>query len=97
MLTNKSRLATYAKHAKVTHAIYDIASCHDYKIVNVIHNPHNNHPRRLMSTFERSEQASPISEGVVEIQINSHLATENNLTTQTHMSHRGNTSDHLLL
>jgi hypothetical protein len=27
------------------------------------------------------EQASPISEGVTEIQINSHLARENNLTT----------------
>jgi hypothetical protein len=24
-------------HAKVTHAIYEITSCHDYKILNVIH------------------------------------------------------------
>jgi hypothetical protein len=36
MLINKSRLATYAKHAKVTHTIYNIASCHDYKVVNII-------------------------------------------------------------
>jgi hypothetical protein len=35
-----------------------------------------------MSTFELIEQASPISEGVTEIRINSHLARENNLTTQ---------------
>jgi hypothetical protein len=34
-LTN-SRLATYAKHAKVTHAINDITSCHDYKVVDII-------------------------------------------------------------
>jgi hypothetical protein len=32
----KNRLATYAKHAKVTHAIHDITSYHDYKIVNVV-------------------------------------------------------------
>jgi hypothetical protein len=31
-----NRLAIYSKHAKVTHAIYDITSWHDYKIVNVI-------------------------------------------------------------
>jgi hypothetical protein len=36
MLINRSRLATYANHANVTHAMYDITSCHDYKIVNVI-------------------------------------------------------------
>jgi hypothetical protein len=35
-----------------------------------------------MSMFERSEQASPLSEGVMEIQINSHLSKENNLTTR---------------
>jgi hypothetical protein len=82
MLINTSRLSTYDKHAKVTHALYDITSCHDYKIVNVIHNPHNNHPHHLMSMFEHSEQASPISEGFTEIRINSHLARENNLTTR---------------
>jgi hypothetical protein len=31
-----NRLASYAKHAKVTHAIYEITSYHDYKIVNAI-------------------------------------------------------------
>jgi hypothetical protein len=31
---------------------------------------------------DSSEQASPVSEGVTEISINSHLARENNLTTQ---------------
>jgi hypothetical protein len=36
MLINKSRLATYANHAIVTHAVYEITFCHDYKIVNVI-------------------------------------------------------------
>jgi hypothetical protein len=36
----KNRLATYAKHAKVTHAIHDITSYHDYKIVNVIQEFH---------------------------------------------------------
>jgi hypothetical protein len=35
-LINMNRLAIYAKHAKVTHAIYEIRSCHDYKIVNAI-------------------------------------------------------------
>jgi hypothetical protein len=33
MLINKSRLATYANHAIVTHAVYYIISYHDYKIV----------------------------------------------------------------
>jgi hypothetical protein len=32
--------------------------------------------------FGCREQASPISEGVTEIRINSHLARENNLTTR---------------
>jgi hypothetical protein len=36
LLINMNRLATYAKHAKITHAIYEITSCHDYKIVNAI-------------------------------------------------------------
>jgi hypothetical protein len=81
MLINRSRLATYAKHAKVTHAINNITSCHEYKIVNVIQESSCNHTSILMSTFERSEQVSPISEGVTEIQINSHLAMEYNLTT----------------
>jgi hypothetical protein len=44
--------------------------------------------------FEHSEQASPISEGVTEIRINSHLARYQPGNT-THVSHEGNTSDHL--
>jgi hypothetical protein len=36
-LISKSRLATYAKHAKVTQVINDITSCHDYKVVR--HHP----------------------------------------------------------
>jgi hypothetical protein len=35
-----------------------------------------------MSMFELREQASPISKGVTEIRINSHLARENNLITR---------------
>jgi hypothetical protein len=67
MLIRKSRLATFAKHAKVTHEIFDITSGHDYKIDNIIHNPHNNYPHCLMSMFECNKQASLISEGVTEI------------------------------
>jgi hypothetical protein len=36
MLIIRNRLATYAKHENVTHAIYDITSFHDYKVVNII-------------------------------------------------------------
>jgi hypothetical protein len=36
MLINRSRLENYANHASVTHAVYEITSFHDYKIVNVI-------------------------------------------------------------
>jgi hypothetical protein len=39
-------------------------------------NPHNNHNVIPTSMFGCSEQASPISEGVIEILINSHLARE---------------------
>jgi hypothetical protein len=35
-LISKSRLATYAKHAKVTQVMIDIITCHDYKVVNII-------------------------------------------------------------
>jgi hypothetical protein len=83
MLIRKSRLATYAKHAKVTQVINDITSCHDYKVVNSIQLSHINHIVIPTSTFEFREQASPISEGVAKIRINSHLAREkNNLTTR---------------
>jgi hypothetical protein len=35
-LISKSKLATDAKHAKVTVVIIEVTSCHDYKIVTVI-------------------------------------------------------------
>jgi hypothetical protein len=67
MLISKSRLAIYAKHAKVTYAMNEVTTCHDYKVVNIIHNPHNTHNDVPTSTFELREQASLISEDVVEI------------------------------
>jgi hypothetical protein len=67
MLISKSRLATYAKHGKVTQVINDITSCRDYKVVNIIQLSHINHNVVPTSTFELREQASPISEGVTEI------------------------------
>jgi hypothetical protein len=45
--------------------------------------------------FGRSEQASPIYEGVVEIQINSHHVRKKP-DNMTHVIHEGNTSGHLL-
>jgi hypothetical protein len=36
MLMNRSRLVTYANHASVAHAVYDLTFFHAYKIVNVI-------------------------------------------------------------
>jgi hypothetical protein len=36
MPINRSRLATYANHASVAHAVCDLTFFHDYKIVNVI-------------------------------------------------------------
>jgi hypothetical protein len=44
--------------------------------------------------FGRSEQASPIYEGVVEIQINSHHVRKKP-DNMTHVRHEGNTSGHL--
>jgi hypothetical protein len=76
MLISKNRLATYAKHAIVTQVINDITSCHDYKVVNIIQLSHINNNVVPTSTFELREHASPISKGVVEIRINSHLARE---------------------
>jgi hypothetical protein len=37
-LISKNRLATYAKHAKVTQVIIESTICHDYKVVNIIQN-----------------------------------------------------------
>jgi hypothetical protein len=64
-----SRLASYAKHARVTHAIYEIAFYHDYKIVNVIQEilittitlPH-------VLRLHSENKPSPIYEGVAENQ-----------------------------
>jgi hypothetical protein len=52
MLISKSRLATYAKHGKVTHAINDIISCHDYKVINIIQISHINHNVVPTSMFD---------------------------------------------
>jgi hypothetical protein len=78
-----SRLATYAKHARVTHAIYEITICHDYKIVNVIQEIltttiASSHVLRLHS----QNKPSAISEGVTEIRTNHQLCKGNNLTTR---------------
>jgi hypothetical protein len=60
----------------VTLVITEVTTCHDYKLVNIIHNPHINHNVIPISTFGLSKQASPISKGVMEIRIISHLARE---------------------
>jgi hypothetical protein len=83
-----SRLVIYAKHTNVTHAIFEIITCHDYKIVNTSKNPHNNHSVVLISTFELREQASPISEGVTEVWIDSHLEREITWQNDTHEPRR---------
>jgi hypothetical protein len=70
MLINGSRLETYANHAIVTHVVYEITFCHDYKIVNVIQ-------EYIMQTITTScilclnavNKPSSISEDVVEIRI----------------------------
>jgi hypothetical protein len=68
MLINMDRLATYANHAGVTHAVYEITFFHDYKIVNVIQ-------EYIMQTITMTpilclntvNKPSSISEDVVEI------------------------------
>jgi hypothetical protein len=83
MLINRSRLATYANHAILTHEVYEITFCHDYKIVNDIQ-------VYTMQTITMSgilrlntvNKPSSISEDVVEIQINSQPCKGNNLTTR---------------
>jgi hypothetical protein len=67
-----SILATYAKHGKVTHVVYEITFCHDYKIVNVIQailitTTVSSHILRLHS----ENKPPPIFEGVAEIRIHS--------------------------
>jgi hypothetical protein len=68
MLINMSRLATYANHAIVTHAMYEITFCQDYKIVNVI----QVNIMQTITTFgvlclNTVNKPSSISEDVVEI------------------------------
>jgi hypothetical protein len=75
-LISKNRLATYAKHAEETHVIIERTTCHDYKVVNIIQISQINYNDVPTSTFELSEQASPIPEGVEEVRINIHLARE---------------------
>jgi hypothetical protein len=72
---SKNRIATYAKHAKVTQSNNWLLSSLEYKLVNVILIILKS-TMRFLTVFEHSEQASPISEGVVEIWINIHLARE---------------------
>jgi hypothetical protein len=83
MLINMSRLATYANHASVTQAVYEITFFRDYKIVNV-------NQEYIMQTITTSgalclnavNKPSSISEDVTETQINSQPYKENNLTTR---------------
>jgi hypothetical protein len=70
MLINKSILATYANHAIVTHAVYEITFCHDCTIVNAIQ-------EYIMQTITTSQvlhlnavnKPSSISEDIAEIRI----------------------------
>jgi hypothetical protein len=70
MLINRGRLATYANHAGVTQAGYEITFFHFYKIVNVIQ-------EYIMQTITTSpvlrlnvvNKPSSISADVVEIRI----------------------------
>jgi hypothetical protein len=70
MLINRSRLATCANHASVTHAVYDLTFFHDYKIVSVIQ-------EYIMQTIKMSHglclnpvnKPSFISKDVMEIRI----------------------------
>jgi hypothetical protein len=83
MLINRNRLATYANHAIVTHAVYEITVCHDYKIVNVI----QVYTMQTITTsgllrLNAAKKPSSISEDVTKIRINSQPCKGNNLTTQ---------------
>jgi hypothetical protein len=83
MLINRSRLTSYANHAFVTHAVYDIISCHDYKVVNIV----QVYTIKTITTsgvlrLNVANKSSSISEDVTEIQINSQPCKGNNLTTR---------------
>jgi hypothetical protein len=80
-LINRSRLATYANHAIVTHEVYEITFCHDYKIVNVI----QVYTMQTITTsgvlrLNATNKPSSKFEDVAEIRINSQSCKENNLT-----------------
>jgi hypothetical protein len=68
MLIDRSRLATYVNHAILTHEVYELTFCHDYKLVNAIH-------VYIMQTITTSgilhlntvNKPSSISDGVAEI------------------------------
>jgi hypothetical protein len=83
MLINRSRLATYANHAFVTHAVYDTISCHDYNVVNIIqvYTLQTITMSRVLC-LNAANESSSISEDVTEIQINSQPCKGNNMTTQ---------------
>jgi hypothetical protein len=83
VLIIKSRLASYANYAIVTHAVYEITFCHDYEIVN----PIQVYTMQTITTsgvlcLNAANKPSSISEDVVEIRINSQLCKGNNLTTR---------------
>jgi aspartate/tyrosine/aromatic aminotransferase len=82
MWINRSRLATYANHAIVTHEVYEITFCHDYKKVIDI----QVYTMQTITTsgvlcLNAANKPSSISEDVVEIQNNSYPCKGNNLTT----------------
>jgi hypothetical protein len=85
------RLATYAKHARVTHAIYEITFCHGYKIVNSVQ-------EILITTITSSHvlhmntvnKPSYISEDVMEIPINNQPGKGNNLITWHRRARKAN-------
>jgi hypothetical protein len=83
MLIDRNRLATYANHAIITHAVYDITFFHDYKIVNVTQvctmQPITTSDVLRLNTVNKP---SSISENVAEIWINSQTCKGNNLTTR---------------
>jgi hypothetical protein len=91
ILINRSRLAPYANHAIITHAVYEITFCHNYKIVNAIQ-------VYTMQTITTSSvlhlnsvnKPSSIFEDVAEIQINSQPCKGNNLTTRYTRTMRAN-------
>jgi hypothetical protein len=78
-----SRLATYDKHARVTHAIYEITFRHDYKIVNAIQEIliTTNTSSHVLHLYSENKP-SPMSEGVTDIRINTQPCKRNNLTTR---------------